>query len=156
MIPVTPPTDPEITVRAASVLELWLKLLGALGMLWAFLEKVAKPYFKWRRDAQARVMREILAPELAQLQKFAEQEDGCARRLEVVLRHLQELFGDHDNLYLVAMDNRDRIDETNELLDSMGFSSSPRHPDRAAYIAEVVQQLGERRKRRRRSTDPTP
>lgn len=151
----TPP-DAEIAGRVASTVELWAKIAGSGAIIWGFLEKVAKPYYRWRREAQGRIIREILAPELAQLAQFKDQEDGCARRLEVVLRHLQELFGDHDNLYLVAMDNRERIDETNELLDSMGFSSSHHHPDRAAYIAEVVQQLGERRKHRRRSTDPLP
>jgi hypothetical protein len=76
--------------------------------------------------------------------------------MEHVLRQLKELFGDHDGLYLVALDNRERLDETNGLLDSMGFSSAARHPDRSAYIKEIVERLGERRKARRRNTDPIP
>jgi hypothetical protein len=155
--PITPtPPDFDVAGRAASTLELWAKMAGAGLIVWGFLERVAKPYFTWRREAQGRMIREILKPELDQLRNMREEEDGCARRMEHVLRQLKELFGDHDGLYLVALDNRERLDETNGLLDSMGFSSAARHPDRSAYIKEIVERLGERRKARRRNTDPIP
>ncbi len=157
MTPASPPPDQlDVLARMASTLELLAKVGGTLALLWGFLAKVIKPYQTWRRESQARIIREILAPELAQLREITVHEDSCARRLEVVLSHLRDLFGDHDSLLTIAIDNRDRLDETNELLDAIGFTSSRQHPDRIEHINSVVAKLDERRKIRRRSTDPSP
>ncbi len=151
-----PPEQVEVAARIAATLELWAKIGGTLVLLWGFVAKVIKPYQTWRRDSMARVIREVLAPELGQLREILAHEDGCASRLEVVLRQMQDLFGDHDHLVTIAMDNRDRLDETNDLLDSIGFASDRRHPDRIARIEAMVTALDERRRARRRASTPVP
>lgn len=158
----TPP-DTDIVTRLASIFELLAKGGVVFGLLWGFLVKIWKPYQDSRRKVLAATIREVLAPELAQLKLIQEgvkntqeYEDSCANRLELVLKQLQNLFGDHDDLVVLARDNRDRHDETNDLLDAMGFTSDRRHPEDEARMKKLIDGLDERRKRRRRWTDPQP
>lgn len=158
----TSPNPPELEVvnRLASILELLAKGGVVFGLLWGFLVKIWKPYQESRRKALAATIREILEPELAQLKEIQdgikdtrEYEDSCANRLELVLTQLQNLFGDHDDLILLAKDNRDRHDETNDLLDAVGFTTDRRHPEDEERMKKIINSLDERRKRRRRWYD---
>lgn len=148
-----PPDTVDVAARAAAVVELWLKIGGAFALTWGFLQKAWKPYVVWRREHQAKLIREVLKPELERLDAIAAREDGCAERMETVLHSLRELFGDHDSLVVLAMDNRERLDETNELLDHFGLSSDRRRPEQIAMLDAMIARLDARRKERKRRFD---
>lgn len=156
-----PPTDPQITERIASTLELWAKIGGGVAALWVLLSKVWKPYQEFRREQLATQMRAIFAPELAQLAAVFEKEDGCADRLEAVVAEMQELyarqaatFEDLDMFIDIANDNRERHDEHDALMDALGFTSADRRTDeeRRAKVDAMMDLLKDRRKERRRGT----
>lgn len=149
-----PTNDPEIAARVASTVEWLIKTGITLGGAWAFLSKVAKPYSEWRRKHAAQTIRELLAPELAMLSRVISQEDGCADRMERVLARQEALFADHDILVEIAMDNRERHDETNLLLDAMGFASDRRtNTERREEIRRMIEELERRRRERRRQIE---
>jgi hypothetical protein len=151
---VADPQDAEIAARVASTLELWAKIAGSLLIVAGFVKGIVKPFILWRREHQAKVIREVLAPELANLNRVITQEDGCASRMEIVLDKLRELFGDHDGLIALAWDNRERLDEQNDLLSALGLSSERRRdPERRKALDDVIDDLMERRKYRRRLID---
>lgn len=145
------PTDPHISERVASTLELLAKVAGSLTAVWLFLARVVKPYLDWRRASIGRTIREALKPELEQLSAIMEQEGDCATRMEQILKEQQLLFGDLDMLLDVVLDNSDRIDETNALLDAVGFAAERRtSADRTDDMIENLKRLSERRRARRR------
>lgn len=126
-----PPNDPQLSKRAAETIQILVEAGGLLGMLWAFLAKVLKPYHEYRRNHMARLIREVMVP---------------------VLR---PILDDHDVLLEIALDNRERHDEMNELLDILGFSTERRASDeRRAKLTEMVETLADRRRERRRQVDP--
>ena len=131
MTPVDPTGgDAHASERVASTIELLVKAGGLLGMLWAFLAKVAKPYHEYRQQQMARTIKAVVAPMLA------------------------PIVNDHDLLLEIALDNRERHDEVNALLDALGFTTDRRSTDeRRAEIAEMVATLAERRRARRRNPD---
>ncbi len=150
-----PPDQVDVAARVASTLELWAKIGGSLVILWGFIARVYKPFIVWRREHQARVIREVLKPELARLDQVIEHEDGCAGRMEQVLDRLRAFFSDHDYLIEIALDNRERLDENNDFLDALGFASRERRTDeqRRQLIDAMVRELVEKRRERRRSVD---
>ena len=152
MTPTPPqPDDVHVAERVAATIELWAKIAGSAGIIAGFLKLIVKPFIEWRRESQARMVRDVLAPELEKMHRIIETEDGCARRMEVVLHSLREFFGDHDHLIAIATDNRDRLDEFNDLLSALGFSSERREDDeRRLVIDRMITALTERRKARRR------
>jgi hypothetical protein len=126
-----PANDPHLSERAADTLELLTKATGLLGLVWAFMAKVLRPYHERRREHQVRTIREAMVPVLAPILK------------------------DHDVLVEIALDNRDRHDETNALLDFLGFTSDRRtNEERRDEVTEMVHGLAERRRERRRNLDP--
>jgi hypothetical protein len=145
-----PPTDPQLGERIANVVEIGAKVSIGLGGVWAFVAKVAKPFLEWRRATRLKEraemekqMREMFAPELQAFTRLSE----SVGRIDV-------LFEDHDLLLDIALDNRERHDETNALLDFLGFTSDRRASDeRREKVAEMVLTLSERRKERRRQGD---
>lgn len=153
-----PPEQVDAAARVASTLELWAKIGGSLLLLWGFLARVYKPLVLWRREHQAKVIREVLAPELRQLQHIITEEHGCAERLEGVVRALREIYGDHDKLIEIALDNRERLDENNDFLDALGFASRERRTDedRRRLVDTMVKELAASRRERRRALDDSP
>lgn len=154
MTAVADPQDAEIAARVASTLELWAKIAGSLLIVAGFVKGIVKPFILWRREHQAKVIRDVLNPEISALNRVIAQEDGCATRMERVLEKLRELFGDHDALIAIAYDNRERLDEQNDLLSALGLSSERRNdPERRKALDEIVDDLMERRRQRRRLID---
>lgn len=140
------------TARALDVIEWAAKAAIALGSLKVFLAGIYKPFVTWRRAHTAKVVREVLDPELSALRKIIVQEEGCATRMEEVLVQTRMIFQEFDDVLEVLMDNRERIDETNGLLDEMGFSTDRRGTDaRHEQVKVMVEKLHERRKHRRRN-----
>lgn len=149
--PVPAPDEVDTAARVASTLELWAKIAGSLLLVGGFLKGVVKPFIEWRREHQAKVIREILEPELKMLNRVISQEDGCADRMERVLKRQEALFADHDLLVDISIDNRERNDETNMLLDAMGFASDRRTSvERREEIRLMIEELERRRRERRR------
>jgi hypothetical protein len=125
-----PANDPHLSERAADTIELLVKAGGLMGMLWAFIARVLKPYHEYRQQQLARTIRSVVAP-----------------MLEPILK-------DHDVLVEIALDNRERHDETNGLLDFLGFTSDRRtNEERREEVSQMVHALTERRRERRRKLD---
>lgn len=146
-----PPNDPQIGERIADVLELGAKVSIALGALWAFVAKVVKPFTVWRRAARIKAR----AENESEFRQMFDKEIQAINRLPSVEARIDELFKDHDILLDVAFDNRERHDETNALLDFLGFTSDRRTSDeRRDAVTEMVTTLAERRRERRRKPEP--
>jgi hypothetical protein len=146
--------DADLAQRALDTVELLAKVAGSLAIVWGFVLKVLVPYKKWRQESLGRTIREVLKPELEMLQQVLEHEDGCAGRMEVVLKRQEELFGDLDLLLEVALDNRDRLDEQNDLLSALGLESERRTgEERRVRMDMIFSTLGDRRRERRRRND---
>jgi flagellar biosynthesis/type III secretory pathway M-ring protein FliF/YscJ len=145
-----PPSDPEITARVADVLELLAKVAGAAAIVWGFLAKVAKPWIEWRRATKAKARKELEA----QMREWFKEELTQFGLISAVVPRIDVLFEDHDLLLELALDNRERHDETNELLDFLGFTSDRRtSDDRREKVSQMVHTLAERRRDRRRQGD---
>lgn len=125
---------PTETTRLLDLADYLVKVGAALAAAWAFAVKVGKPAYEFRakilerrNSVLAQKIRGILEPELQDLTRL----QTCTDELEVVLKRQREVFLDLDNVLGIVTDNRDRIDETNDLLNLLGFSS-----DRRAANAE--------------------
>jgi hypothetical protein len=155
-----PPTDPELTKRALDVIEYGAKVAIALAAIYALVERIAKPYYAWRKSRLAIEIRDALKPELERLDRLG----ICADRIELVLERQKALFSDIDDFIKVASTNTERIDETNDLLNAVGFSSDRRDDsERRARVEQLLRDLADRQKSRRRleseidnDTDETP
>lgn len=148
---VDPPSDPNMNERAISILEWAAKAVISLGAIKAFLSGIYKPFVTWRREHTVRTVRDALKPELDNLDRIIAQEESCATRMEEVLEQTRMIFKEFDDVLEVMMDNRDRIDETNGLLDELGLSTERRaSDDRREAVQSMVDRLHERRKSRRR------
>lgn len=142
-----PPSDPQIGERIADVVELGAKVSIGLGAVWAFVAKVLKPFTVWRRASRLKAR----ADAEAEIRLMFDKEIQAINRIPTLESQIDVLFKDHDILLDVAFDNRERHDETNALLDFLGFTSDRRSSEeRRDVVAEMVTTLAERRKERRR------
>lgn len=148
MKPVT--VSPDLGQRIADVLDYGARVAISLGAVKLFLSGIYKPLVTWRREHTAKTIREVLAPELSQLQAIIEDESGCAGQMKDVLAQMRHIFVDLDLFLDVAHDNRDRQDETNELLDEVFGIERLVDPKRRKEVEEMLQVLADRRKARRR------
>lgn len=141
---------PDINARAFDIIEWGAKAAIGLGSIKVFLASIYKPFVEWRKEHNAKTIREVLAPELAQLQQMIHDESGCADNMQTAVRAFAEVFHDLDRFLSITIDNRDRIDETNDLLNEI-FHLEPRiDRQRAAEIEGLLNELSERQKIRRR------
>lgn len=140
--------DPDLQRRALDLAEWLAKLGGVIAAVWAAVEKIAKPYQTWRKQRLANEIRASLVPELGKLEKLS----ICTDRIEIVLDRQTVLFDDIDSFLHVAQTNTDRIDETNDLLDAVGFTSLNRRVDdaRRQQIDEMLTALRDRQQARKR------
>jgi hypothetical protein len=142
----------ELTPHFINILDWAGKAMVVLAAIKTFLVAVYQPWKKWRREHDAKTIREVLAPELAQLRTIIDDESGCAGRMTDVLTQMRAIFGDLDMFLEVAADNRERLDETNELLDAVGFNADRRVDEvQRDRIAKTMADLTERRRKRRRA-----
>jgi hypothetical protein len=143
--------------RGAALLDFIARVAAVLVAVWAAAEKVAKPTLEWRRRMHderrkelAIEIREILKPELDRLEKVG----LCTDRIELVLQRQSALFQDIDDFLHIAHTNVDRLDEVNELLNAVGFSSERRIDDaKRAQVADLLAALRDRQRARRRALD---
>lgn len=144
----TPPQhglDPNTVQRASDVLELLAKVAGSLGLLWAFLAKIWAPYKARRDENLKRAIRDALESEISVVESLNHPEEGWKSRIERIERTL-------DRLSELALNNQERHDETNDLLDALGFTTDRRTGD-DRRIDQMVTDLKDRRHQRRRDTD---
>lgn len=138
--------DADTVKRVSDVIELLAKVAGSLGLLWAFLAKIWAPYRKRRDENLKRAIREALQGEIAVVESLNHPEEGWKSRIERIEKTL-------DRLSELALNNQDRHDETNGLLDALGFTSDRRSGEERRDIEQMVSALKERRHQRRRETD---
>lgn len=108
-------------------------------MLWVFLTKLAK-----------RAVRTILEPELKALNALIGAEDGCTKRMERMVDHLDDVLMEFDLLVGIVRDTRERQDETSELLDEVFGLERRIDPDRRHKVELMFTQLHDRRVNTRR------
>lgn len=154
MPPVVTPED--VSTRVVNLLELLAKALIALGAVWAFIEKIIKPYSTWRRERLAHLIKQVLSVELDKLDALIEAESTCAGRMERVLRRQEEIFDANDLFLEIAADNKERHDETTELLNRVFGIDERVDLVRREEINAMLHNLRERRHTRRRSIDALP
>lgn len=154
MNPPAAPPDPDLTQRALDVAEWSAKLAAAAAAVWAIVEKVGKPYAEWRRRQLAAVIRDVLKEPLAQLEALDDREKEIFELLTRVLARQDQLFRDIDAFITIATTNKDRLDEMNELLDALGFSSERRMDvDRRERVEQLLRDLSVRQTARKRFED---
>jgi hypothetical protein len=157
---VPPPPDAETARVLNDVLEWGGKAAVSLASIWGFVALIAKPFMEWRkrRDGERRrelavEIHDILKPELERLEKVG----LCADRIEMVLQRQSALFSDIDDFLSIAHTNVERLDEMNDLLDAVGFSTDRRVDDeQRAHVAHLLSTLRDRQRARRRGDDPPP
>lgn len=151
MIDATTATDPHLSQRFLDVLDYGARVAISLGGIKLFLAGIYKPFITWRREHTAKTIREVLKPELDQLRSMIEDESGCAGQMREVLVQMRTIFADLDMFLEVSHDNRERQDETNELLDEVFGIERRVDLKRRKEIDEMLTVLAERRKARRRA-----
>lgn len=144
-------TDPQFTQRLADVLDYGARVAISLGAIKLFFAGIYKPLVTWRREHTAKTIREVLKPELDQLKSMIEDESGCAGQMKDVLTQMRTIFNDLDLFLEIAHDNRERLDETGDLLDEVFGLERRVDLKRRAEFDEMLRVLGERRKARRRA-----
>jgi len=163
---VPPDAGGELSKRLLDILEWASKALIGLAAVWAAVEKIGKPYNSWRRHRTMELVRETLQPQLDQLDRIAEREQGMLNEFGRLAQRQAEVFRDLDDLMIVTTDTRERLDEVNAVLDiadlravEEGIASRDRRTgdeDRRAHADDRWGQLQERRRARRRLLPPTP
>jgi hypothetical protein len=152
---VPPPVDPDTAKAINTVIEYGGKAAVSLASIWTFVTLIAKPFLAWRRkrDVERRKLlaleiRDILKPELDQLSKLP----TCTERIEIVLMRQAALFQDIDAFLHIASANTDRMDETNDLLDALGFTSDRRvDEDKRHEVQTMLDAVRTRQIERRRA-----
>lgn len=151
MNPPAAPPDPELTSRALDVAEWAAKLAAAVAAVWAIVEKVGKPFSDWRRRQLALAIRDVLKEPLDQLEALADREKEIFELLTRVFARQDQLFKDIDAFIAIASTNKDRLDEINELLDALGFTSDRRgDSDRRDQVEALLRDLAARQRARKR------
>lgn len=142
--------------RLAAVVQLLVSASGLLGIVWVGLNKVSKPYLIWRRSHLGSIVSEILAPTLERMEAAVEREEGYQQEQQRIIERQTAIFEDLDLFLKVALDNRDRMDETNDLLDQM--FSLERRVDLAQRkeIDQIIAVLRKRALLRRRRQEDEP
>lgn len=157
MNPAVPPQlDPHTAKAVNDVIEYGGKAAVSLAAIVGFFRLVAQPIMNWRsaardrrKKAEAELIRSVLAEEIQKLDAICAREETVLDEYQKVISRQEQIFRDLDILLEVALDNRDRLDEMNSLLDEVGFCSRDRR-DRESDVILMVEGLLERRKQRRR------
>lgn len=143
-------SDPHLHQRVVDLLDYAARIVIPLGAIKVFVAGIYKPFITWRREHTAKTIREVLKPELDQLRSMIEDESGCAGQMREVLQQMRTVFHDLDLFLEVSQDNRERQDETNELLDEVFGIERRVDLKRRAEIDEMLKLLADRRKARQR------
>lgn len=147
------PDNVDLSSRALGVVEFWAKFAGGAAIVWGFVVKIVKPLMDWRRKRMSDMIRAALKPELDLLQGNSTQMQEIAEDVSRMAQRQEEVYMEIDSLLEIAQDNRDRHDETADLLNAMGLSSDRRLADRRQRVEELFEGLNDRRKERRRRDD---
>lgn len=140
---------PAVPKRVADVLDYGARLTVSLVAIWAFVEKIGKPYSTWRRRRLAEELREILKPELENLAAMKK----CTDHIDLVLTRQDALFRDIDDFLVIARTNTERIDETNDLLDEIFHLDRRVNTERRVKIDELLNTLARRQQERHRHAE---
>lgn len=150
------PPGPQTTKAVNDVIEYGGKAAVSLTAVYAFVALIAKPFLTWRKNhkielrrREADLIRDILKEDLARLSGVCDREEEIMTAQREMLARQAQIFNDTDRLIDVALDNRDRLDEMNELMDELGLASRDRR-ERELVNDTVLKHLAERRRARRR------
>lgn len=149
----TSPHLPELPERIASTLEWLAKVAGSLVLLWGFVAKIWMPLTKWRDKHLAATIRDCLAPELKHVSELTDIESGWVARSVRFEKKFDDLYEMQNALLDLAIDNQERHNETNDLLDALGFTTDRRsNEDRRQEARALIDELERRRRDRRKHT----
>jgi hypothetical protein len=145
---------PDMSQTTLDVIELWGKLVGVLVATAGFFRLIWKPYTDWKRKQLAEMIRAVLKEELTDVGQLKTGQEEIMTHIRKLERQVETLFNDVDSFIEIATDNRERHDETADLLNAMGLSSDRRvDPDRREHIDGLMSGILDRRKSRRRRDD---
>lgn len=145
-----PAPDPTISKRALDSIQVLATVAGSLTVVWGFMKVAGTPFFEWRKRRQTEIVRTVLKEQLDRLDAVCDREEEILREYSRIVQRQEAIFRDLDVLLDIAQDNRDRLDEINELLDSVGLASRDRRHISEDDIAAAMEGLIERRRKRRR------
>lgn len=154
-----PDLPPDTAERVADIMEYTAKTAVSLSAVWAFIALIARPFTEWRRKRLREAIREALKPELAAIADMPARETETNRKLDIALRRQDQVFDEIDLFVLVVADNRERLAEMQDLLDSTaGLTAGDRRRNapgaRRRLADEALQELqGKLRARRRARTE---
>lgn len=151
MAPSPQDLPPDSAERIGDVLEFGAKAALSVGAIWALIARVFKPLAEWTRKRRALAIRAALAPELAVIAALPEREE----KLDLALERQDRVFDEIDLFVTVMADNRERLDEMNDLLNAHGFASRDRRSasERRQFADEAMAELQGRMVARRRKDD---
>lgn len=99
MEPVLTPASSDATEVASRLLEFIGKTASSLVALWVVVEKIAKPYYSWRKRKQGELIREVLADELSALGEVAQSAERITAALETIA---MSVTGVYEHIALVV------------------------------------------------------
>jgi hypothetical protein len=153
---VPPPLDPHTAKAVNDVIEYGGKAAVSLAAIAAFVRLIAQPVMKWRdtrrtarKKAEAEMIREVLREEIARLDAICKREEQILDEYVKIIARQEQIFRDIDQLVELALDNRERLDEINCLMDELGLTSRDRRL-KDEEMQAVLEGLVDRRKHRRR------
>jgi hypothetical protein len=160
------PASPDIALHLLSAGEFLVKLAGGVAALWVSLEKIVKPYQKFRKGMKRDEATDALKPELEKLEElkqhheklYAQGRDILHGQEKILVRQTQ-IFRELDLIHLLAAENSDRHDETNDLLDAVGFASERRTSEQSEQrkrVSAILAALKTHKTARDRAEDPAP
>jgi hypothetical protein len=161
------PVDPDSTkagfdlgTRAGDLLELAGRAIIMLTAFWGFMQGIAKPYMAWKQRKRSEqnaniiaLVNGVLEPRLSQFDALLKREENCAESSERILKRQSTIFDDMNLFLEISADNRERHDETAELLDQVFGLDRRVDTDRRRKIDQMLLELRTRTQARREAGD---
>lgn len=161
MTPVTPDqTPPDWGNSASEIAATAGKVLAYLAGLYASIEVIYKPFMEYRtrkkeKDAIdfANRVRTLLEPDLTRLARLVEREEEYLESNQIIFERQKTIFRDMGQFLEVSLDNRDRLDEQNELLDRVFKLDRRVNHDERKRVDEILEALRRRQQERKEDGD---
>lgn len=161
MTPATPEhLPPDVPERVVALLDFLARAGIGVAAFYASMQGVVKPFLEFRRaqrEKQAAVLAEqvkaILKPDLDRLNAIVGREETCADQNEKILARQTEIFRDMALFLEISQDNRERHDETSELLNQVFGLDRRIDLEQRKRIDTLLHELRTKTKERREAGD---
>lgn len=161
MTPATPEhLPPDVPERVVALLDFLARMGISVAAFYAAMRGVIQPLMEFRRamkERQAAALAEqvktILKPDLDRFRAVVEREETCADQNEKILARQTEIFRDMALFLEISADNRERHDETAELLNQVFGIDRRIDLEQRKRIDTLLHELHTKTKERREAGD---